>query len=142
MPTNCKYEGKYIVNLDELRQKIDALDAQIVETLNERARAAQNIGELKRGANAPIYVPEREKAVFTKLSERNSGPLDDKAIQAIYREIISAIRALEKTYQRCLSRSSGHFQSHGGVACFWRRGRICSSAVFSRCFYRGGTQTY
>jgi len=84
------------VNLDELRQKIDALDAEIVKTLNERARAAQAIGELKRSSNAPIYVPEREKAVFKKLSECNHGPLDDKAIQEIYREIISAIRALEK----------------------------------------------
>ena len=84
------------MNLDELRQKIDALDTEIVKTLNERARAAQAIGELKRSSNAPIYVPEREKAVFRKLSECNHGPLDDKAIQEIYREIISAIRALEK----------------------------------------------
>ncbi len=84
------------MNLDELRQKIDSLDAQIIQALNERARAAQAIGELKRNAQAPIYVPEREKIVFQKLAQCNSGPLDDKAFQAIYREVISAIRALEK----------------------------------------------
>ena len=84
------------MNLDELRQKIDALDAQIIQTLNERAQAAQAIGELKRSSQAPIYVPEREKAVFQKLAECNKGPLDNKAVQSIYREIISAIRALEK----------------------------------------------
>ncbi|HDP34254.1 MAG TPA: prephenate dehydratase [Candidatus Hydrogenedentes bacterium] len=84
------------MNLDELREQIDALDAQIVQALNERAQAAQAIGELKRNAQSPIYVPEREKAVFKKLSECNKGPLSDKAVQSIYREIISAIRALEK----------------------------------------------
>ncbi|OQB33335.1 MAG: P-protein [Candidatus Hydrogenedentes bacterium ADurb.Bin179] len=84
------------MDLDELRAKIDALDARIIEALNERAKAAQAIGELKRCTNAPIYVPEREKTVFSKLAQCNVGPLDDKAIQSIYREIISAIRALEK----------------------------------------------
>ena len=84
------------MNLDELRAKIDDLDAQIIAALNERAKAAQTIGELKRNTNAPIYVPEREKTVFAKLSTCNPGPLDNKAIQSIYREIISAIRALEK----------------------------------------------
>jgi chorismate mutase/prephenate dehydratase len=84
------------VDLDELRAKIDALDGQIINALNERAKAAQAIGELKRNTHAPIYVPEREKTVFTKLSKSNTGPLDDKAIQSIYREVISAIRALEK----------------------------------------------
>ncbi len=84
------------MNLEELRARIDALDARIIEALNDRAQAAQAIGELKRHSNAPIYVPEREKTVFTKLSQCNQGPLDDKAVQAIYREIISAIRALEK----------------------------------------------
>ena len=85
------------MNLDELRNKIDALDTRVIETLNERARAAQAIGDLKRTAQSPIYVPEREKAVFKKLSKCNDGPLDDKAVQSIYREIISAIRALEKS---------------------------------------------
>lgn len=84
------------MNLEELRAKIDDLDRQIIAALNERAKAAQAIGELKRSSNAPIYVPEREKMVFAKLAQHNAGPLDNKAIQAIYREIISAIRALEK----------------------------------------------
>ncbi len=84
------------MNLDELRARIDGLDAKILECLNERAMAAKAIGELKRQSNAPIYVPEREKAVFSRISDLNQGPLDSKALQAVYREIISAIRALEK----------------------------------------------
>jgi chorismate mutase/prephenate dehydratase len=84
------------MNLDDLRNRIDDLDHQIVESLNERARCAQQIGDIKRNSNAPIYVPEREKEVFGKLAKLNEGPLAEPAMRAIYREIISAIRSLEK----------------------------------------------
>lgn len=84
------------MSLDEYRSRIDAIDRQMLELLNERARCAREIGEIKRADNAPIYVPEREKAIFDKLTALNPGPLDGRAIQEIYREIISAIRALEK----------------------------------------------
>ena len=84
------------MNLDELRKHIDQLDGEIIKLLNERARCASEIGKLKRGTNAPYYVPEREKAVFDRLRARNEGPLSDASIRAIYREVISAVRALEK----------------------------------------------
>jgi chorismate mutase/prephenate dehydratase len=82
-------------SLDDLRNKIDALDDNILRMLNERAQHAMKIAEVKRAANAPFYVPEREKQVFERLSAQNEGPLKDEAIRAIYREIMSAIRALE-----------------------------------------------
>ena len=85
------------MTLDELRARIDAIDAQIVELLNERARCALEIGSIKRTENAAFYVPERERAVYEELAKRNKGPLDNQALSAIYREIISAVRALEKT---------------------------------------------
>ena len=84
------------MSLDELRKRIDALDTQILERLNQRAKCAMDIGEIKRSTNAVYYVPERERAVFDKLRERNAGPLTDNAIQAIYREVMSAVRSLEK----------------------------------------------
>lgn len=82
--------------LEECRNEIDRLDADIVRLLNERARFAQKIGDIKKESNAPIYVPEREKAVMEKLARLNEGPLPHNAIQAIYREIISAMIALER----------------------------------------------
>jgi len=84
------------VNLDEIRAKIDALDEQILKLLNERAQCAVDIGAIKRSTDAAFYVPEREKAVFEKLRKQNSGPLPEQAVKAIYREVISSIRALEK----------------------------------------------
>lgn len=84
------------VGLDELRARIDAIDAQILDLLNERARTAIEVGKVKHSTNAVYYVPEREKAVFEKLKERNEGPLPDAAVRSIYREVISSSRALEK----------------------------------------------
>lgn len=84
------------MGLDELRARIDAIDAQILELLNERARIVIEVGKIKHSTNAVFYVPEREKAVFDKLKARNKGPLPDAAIRSIYREVISSARALEK----------------------------------------------
>lgn len=84
------------MTLEELRARIDTLDDEIVKLLNERAACALAIGDIKRSNNAEYYVPEREKAIFDKVREANPGPLPPNAIKAIYREIISAVRALEK----------------------------------------------
>lgn len=84
------------MNIDELRHKIDELDQKIIALLNERATLAQQIGKIKQSTQSPFYVPEREKAVLDKLVQINTGPLNERAIRSIYREIMSAIRSLEK----------------------------------------------
>ncbi len=88
-------------SIPELRRKIDETDVTLLQLLNQRAELALAIGKLKASqsdsdADAPIYVPEREKAVLARLMEYNQGPLDQTSVRAIYREIISACRALEK----------------------------------------------
>jgi len=79
-----------------LRNKIDAVDAKLVRLLNERMRHAHEIGKLKQQNGSGIYVPSREKAVLARVSALNQGPMTDKAVRAIYREIMSAARAMEK----------------------------------------------
>jgi len=84
------------VSLDKLREQMDGLDRQILKLLNERARVGQAVGKVKESTNSVVYVPEREKAIFEKLKSLNEGPLPGEAVHAIYREIISSIRSLEK----------------------------------------------
>ncbi|HNR34365.1 MAG TPA: prephenate dehydratase [Candidatus Hydrogenedentes bacterium] len=84
------------MTLDELRTAIDELDSRILELLSERAKRALEIAEIKRSTQSAYYVPEREKAVFERLRALNRGPLPDSAIRVIYREVMSAIRSLEK----------------------------------------------
>ena len=80
--------------LKHFREKIDALDQQIVEILNRRLALAAEIGKLKRSKGGPIYVAEREDLVLRKIAALNQGPIKEEALQAIYREIMSAAIAL------------------------------------------------
>ena len=85
------------MSLEDLRQKIDAIDREIVERLNHRVLLASKIGRIKSEAGVDMYVPVREEEVFQRLEQiQTDGPLDSRAIRAIYREIISASIALEK----------------------------------------------
>ncbi len=84
------------MNLSALRKRIDGFDDKIVRLLNQRAEAALKIGKLKRGASHEVYVPAREKNVLSHVKSINTGPLDNSAITAIYREIMSGSLALEK----------------------------------------------
>jgi chorismate mutase/prephenate dehydratase len=84
------------MELGPIREKIDSLDKQLVELLNQRLALAAEIGKVKRNAGGQIYVAEREDAVLRKVIAQNQGPIKNEALQAIYREIMSAAIALEK----------------------------------------------
>lgn len=82
--------------LKPLRDQIDAIDKQILDLLNRRARVAQDVGHVKAETNAPVFRPEREAQVLRTVAERNPGPLLASDVQTVFREIMSACRALEK----------------------------------------------
>jgi chorismate mutase / prephenate dehydratase len=83
-------------DLKPLRDQIDAIDAQILDLLNRRGKVAQKVGHVKANTDAPVFRPEREAQVLRGVADRNPGPLANADIQAIFREIMSACRALEK----------------------------------------------
>jgi chorismate mutase/prephenate dehydratase len=82
--------------LKPLRDQIDAIDKQLLDLLNRRARIAQEVGHVKAETNAPVFRPEREAQVLRAVAERNPGPLCAGDVQTIFREIMSSCRALEK----------------------------------------------
>src|SRR4029077_20153642 len=83
------------MNLDDWRSRINDLDNRILQLLNQRAEAVLQIGDIKRGQEAPVYAPHREPEILGRLAESSPGPLRGPAIGAIWREILSASRALE-----------------------------------------------
>ncbi|MDP9159205.1 MAG: chorismate mutase [Acidobacteriota bacterium] len=78
------------------RQKIDEIDRKLVELLSQRAQAAHEIGKLKRDARMPIYEPDRERAVFSKATKVNPGPLADKDLLRIYERIMDVMRQIQR----------------------------------------------
>lgn len=85
------------MTLQEHRQAIDRLDAEIVRILNERTRHVLGIGEIKHKLGQEIYVPHRERAVLQRICRQNEGPITDDSLRAIYREIMSSALSLEKS---------------------------------------------
>src|SRR5712672_3481085 len=88
--------GIDLMDIADWRRKIDELDRRLVELLSERARAAVEIGRLKRNTSLPIYEPERERIVFENVQEMNRGPLPGKDLVRIYERIIDVMRNIQK----------------------------------------------
>lgn len=87
--------------LDDLRDQIDRLDAQLVQLINDRAQVVVEVGKVKRelGLMEQIYAPDREHAVLEHVRGMNAGPLRDSTLVAIYKELMSGSFALEKPLQ-------------------------------------------
>jgi len=67
-----------------------------VELISERARAAVEIGKLKRDTSMPIYEPDRERIVFENVQAVNRGPLAGRDLVRIYERIIDVMRNVQK----------------------------------------------
>jgi len=88
--------GIDLMDIADWRKKIDELDQRLVELLSERARAAVEIGRLKRNTSLPIYEPERERIVFENVQEMNRGPLPGKDLVRIFERIMDVMRNIQK----------------------------------------------
>jgi chorismate mutase-like protein len=84
------------MDIADWRKKIDELDRRLVELLSARARAAVEIGRLKRDTNLPVYEPERERIVFENVQQMNSGPLPGRDLVRIYERIMDVMRNVQK----------------------------------------------
>ena len=84
--------------LDNLRLKIDQLDDQLLQMINQRAALAQKVADVKiaSGEDVCFYRPEREVSVLRRVMQNNQGPATDEGVARIFREIMSTCLALEK----------------------------------------------
>lgn len=105
-------------NLDELRQQIDELDKKLIELLSARARVVVDVGKHKRGTDTPIYAPHRERAVLERVLAENKGPLSNKTIEAIYRELMSGSFQIEQPLKIAHLAPSGSFSHIAAIRHF------------------------
>jgi chorismate mutase/prephenate dehydratase len=85
------------LGLNEVRERIDALDAEIQRLISERASWAQRVARIKQAnPDARFYRPEREAEILRRVKARNQGPLEDEEMARLFREIMSACLALEQ----------------------------------------------
>ncbi len=82
--------------IERLRENIDQVDEVLVKLLNQRAKWALEIGDVKKGADIPIYQPDREALVLDHVLSTNRGPLRSDAIRRLFERIIDENRRLER----------------------------------------------
>lgn len=85
------------MNVEHWRRKIDEIDRQLVELLNERSQCVIEIGKLKRVDGMALYQPDREREVLAAAESANRGPLSEAAIRRLFERILDEARSVERT---------------------------------------------
>jgi chorismate mutase len=81
--------------IEELRNRVDQVDRELIRSLNERARIVQEMLAIKAEAGKPLFDPRREEEILRKVAEENEGPIYDSSIREIFEVILHRIRDLE-----------------------------------------------
>ena len=105
-------------DLSALRQQIDTVDRELLALLNRRAGLALAVGEVKKRDGSPVFRPEREAQVIDGLKAANTGPLPSDCVAPIWREIMSASRALESPTRVAYLGPAGTFSEQAALAYF------------------------
>ena len=101
-----------------LRAQIDGLDRELLTMLNRRAMLAQQVGEVKKSEGSVAFRPEREAQVIDGLKLANPGPLKAQSVAPIWREIMSACRALETPTRVAYLGPAGTFSEQAALGFF------------------------
>ncbi|HSQ72397.1 MAG TPA: chorismate mutase, partial [Rubrivivax sp.] len=101
-----------------LREQIDAVDRELLALLNRRASLALAVGEIKKREGSVVFRPEREAQVIDGLKAVNPGPLGTGSIAPIWREIMSACRALETPTRVAYLGPAGTFSEQAALGFF------------------------
>jgi chorismate mutase/prephenate dehydratase len=127
----------------DLRNQIDSLDQQLLSLLNQRARVAEQVGELKRREGTPFFRPDRVAQVIAKIRNANQGPLKAEHVAAIWREIMSACLALESPQRVAVLGPEGTFCEQAAIEYFGGAADLIYCNSFDEVFHAtasGGAQ--
>lgn len=122
------------VTLKDLRRKIDEIDLEILRLISERGRLAIEISKAKRENASGVYDPAREREIKERLERANPGPLPPSSIAAIYREIISACRALQHPLKISFLGPEGSFSHQAAFLEFGSSSEFLSCNSFNEVF--------
>ncbi len=117
------------LSLNEIRERIDAIDQDLLRLISERALCAQDVARVKRAhdEDAQFYRPEREAQVLRHVMEANEGPLSDEEIARLFREVMSACLALEEPMRVAYLGPEGTFTQSAAIKHFG--GSVSTQAV-------------
>ena len=94
--------------LAPLRERIDAIDHEMVALLNERAQIALEIGRVKeQTGRRTVRDAKRETEVLERVTSASAGLFPEPELVALYRKLIAATRRVQHAQKRRGSASPG-----------------------------------
>ena len=121
-------------DLNKLRKKVDRIDQDILGRLNERSRIVLQIGRIKEKNREETYAPLREKLLLDQLVKKNKGPFPTHALRAVFREILSASRALQSPIRVGFLGPEGTFTHLAALKTFGRSTELLPEGSISKVF--------
>ncbi|MGE0665005.1 MAG: chorismate mutase [Sphingomonadales bacterium] len=90
--------------LEQIREKIDAVDDQIHALLMERARLGELVVAAKNGAapDAPRLRPGREARILRRLRDRHEGSLPFPVVAHVWREVMTSFLNRQSPIEVCV----------------------------------------
>ena len=122
-------------SLAQLRERIDAVDRELLILLNQRAELANTVGEIKRLDGSAVYRPEREAQVILGMQKANTGPLKPESIGHIWREVMSACRSLEAPQRVAVLGPAGTFCEQAAIDFFGSSVDLMYCSNFDEVFH-------
>lgn len=122
------------MELKKLRKKIDIIDEQILELLNERVKAALKIGKLKRKKKDYFYAPHREKEILERLVKKNKGPSPNKILREIFQEVFNLCRSLQEKLKVAYLGPEATFTHLAAIKNFGKSTRLISAKTIRDVF--------
>jgi chorismate mutase/prephenate dehydratase len=120
--------------LKNLRDQIDRIDGKLLGLLNDRSKVALQVGQIKRETQKEVYAPLREKELLEGLTRRNKGPFPNHALRAVFREVLSASRALQSPLKASYFGPEGSFTNMAALKYFGRSTDLVPEPTISKVF--------
>lgn len=122
------------MTLEQLRAAIDGVDDRILELLGERAGLVEEVGRVKDKSGDSYYAPEREENLLRRLVTTNASRLPEAGVRAIYREILSSMRALEQTIKVAYLGPRATFSHQAAARHFGSAVELCPERTIGEVF--------
>ena len=101
-----------------IREKIDAIDDNILDLLKQRIQCAIDIGKLKDKTKRAKWDPLRERQIYQRLLADNKEFFPERALRSIFHEIITTCRLSQKNIVVSYLGPEATFTHQAGVRYF------------------------
>lgn len=122
------------MQLEKVREKIDKIDAQIVDLLNKRAHEVIEVSKIKKENKLSNYSAEREMNILRRLKKLSKGPLASGDLESIFREVLSSCRSLKSPLRVAYLGPQGTFTHLAAIRNFGKKAEYISAESISDCF--------